>query len=235
MRPVYFLKLSVLIALACVSLTASAIGGDGVYFVQDFEDASQYPETRSDEAQSFIVEGQGEWIYCNAFQSTNSSYNENGSTMNLRMYKNGSYVVTPVLSNGVQKVTFYIGRASVKAYTSTDEGATWTEAAITTVGKTCTVVVNSNTVNRIKLANDSSKDADIDNITVYAMTYETPVVLQTGDATDITTSSATLSGSITKQEAEITEVGFVWSTINREPTLSDNVVPANLQAVFNAQ
>ena len=229
MKPIYLLKLSVLIALACVSLTASAIGGDGAYFVQDFEDASQYPETRSDEAQSFIVEGQGEWIYCNAFQSTNSSYNENGSTMNLRMYKNGSYVVTPVLSNGVQKVTFYIGRASVKAYTSTDEGATWTEAAITTVGKTCTVVVNSNAVNRIKLANDSSKDADIDNITVYAMSYEQPVRVVTGEAVSITTSSATLQGRIEETSGEqLTQVCFVWSIASREPTVSDNIAEAHV-------
>lgn len=214
-----------------------AIGGDGVYFVQDFEDATQYPETKNGTEQAFVVEGQGEWLYLNAFQSTNTSYNENGSTMNLRMPKSGSYVVTPVLSNGVHKVTFYIGRASVKAYTSTDEGQTWTEATVTTSGKTCTVMVESNTVNRIKLANDASKDADIDNITVYAQSYDQPVTLVTGDATDITTSSATLSASVTKTSGkELHEVGFVWSTTSKEPALQDNVAPAVLQAsMFHVQ
>ena len=216
--------------LLCVGLPlrAMAIGGDGLYFTQDFEDTTQYPDTKVTEEQTFNVEGQGEWIYYGAFQSTNSSYNENGSTMNLRMPKSGSYVVTPVLSSGVSKVTFYIGRASVKAYTSTDGGTTWTEATITTVGKTCTVMVESDAVNRIKLQNDASKDADIDNISVYAQTYDTPVELFTGEAADITTTSATLSASVTKQEADIQEVGFVWSTISREPTLSDNVAQATM-------
>lgn len=216
---------SLLLTLLCLPLQALAIGGDGIYFVQDFEDATQYPDTKLAEEQVFNVEGQGEWIYYNSFQSTNTSYNENGSTMNLRMPKSGSYVVTPVLSNGVSKVKFYIGRASVKAYTSTDGGQTWTEAAITTVGKTCTVEVNSDAVNRIKLANDASKDADIDNIAVYAQNYERPVIVSTSDATDITQTTATVSGVITKEDDYITEVGFVWSTVNREPTLSDNVAP----------
>ena len=120
--------LMTLVAFAFIPLQGHAISGDGAYFTQDFEDPTQYPETKLAEEQTFNVEGQGEWIYYNSFQSTNTSYNENGSTMNLRLPKSGSYVVTPVLTNGVRKVTFYIGRASVKAYTSTDGGATWAEA-----------------------------------------------------------------------------------------------------------
>ncbi len=218
-----------LVALAFLPMKSHAIGGDGAYFTQDFEDPAQYPETKNGEAQTFTVEGQGDWIYYNAFQSTNTSYNENGSKFNLRMPKSGSYVVTPLLTNGVAKVTFYIGRASVKAYTSTDGGATWTEAAITTVGKTCTVTVGSDAVNRVKLQNDASKDADIDNITVYAQTFAQPVKLTTGEATNITTTSATLNGSIDETGGEtITEAGFVWSTTNKEPTMADNVVPATI-------
>ena len=224
------------VALAFMPLQGYAIGGDGVYFTQDFEDATQYPETKLDQEQSFVVEGQGEWIYYNSFQSTNTSYNENGSTMNLRLPKSGSYVVTPVLTNGVSKVTFYIGRASVKAYTSTDEGQTWTEAAITTSGKTCTVTVESDAVNRVKLANDASKDADIDNITVYAQTYERLVEVSTGDATDITETSATVSGLIVKEESAIKELGFVWSNVNKEPTLKDNVAScASITLNFSAE
>ena len=203
-----------------------AIGGDGLYFLQDFEDQSTFPETKPETETAFNVEGQGEWLYNGSFQSTNASYNVNGSTMNLRMPKNGSYVITPVLSSGVSKVTFFIGRASVKVYTSTDAGANWTLAETTTSGKTVTAAINSDAVNRIKIANDASKDADIDNIAVYAQTYDTPVTLTTGDASDITKESATLSGTITKGESEVTEVGFVWSQTNKEPTLSDNVVTA---------
>ena len=219
-----------LLALVFMPLQGYAIGGDGLYFTQDFEDATQYPETKLAEEQTYNVEGQGEWIYYNSFQSTNSSYNENGSTMNLRLPKNGSYVVMPVLTNGVSRVTFYIGRASVKAYTSADGGQTWTEAAITTAGKTCTVTVGSLSVNRVKLANDTSKDADIDNITVYAQEYDQPVRVSTGDATDITTSSASVSGIITENSGEdIHGAGFVWSIVNKQPTRSDNDVIAEME------
>ena len=230
MKTNYLHRLATLIAVAALSLTASAIGGDGLYFLQDFENAADYPDTQNSQEQAFMVVGQGEWLYCNAFQSTNSSYNENGSTMNLRMYKNGSYVVTPVLTNGVSKVTFYIGRASVTAYTSTDGGATWAEAAISTIGKTCTVEVHSDAVNRIKLANDASKDADIDNIAVYAQTFDQPVRVVTGEAIAITTSTATLQGRIEETGGEqLTQAGFVWSIANREPTVSDNIVEATVE------
>ena len=235
MKMTHFFFRVLFAAFICLPLQTWAIGGDGLYFVQDFEDVSQYPETKLAEEQTFTVEGQGEWIYYNSFQSTNTSYNENGSTMNLRMPKSGSYVITPVLTNGVSKVTFYIGRASVKAYTSADGGQTWTETSVSTVGKTCTINVNSVEVNRIKLANDASKDADIDNIAVYAQTYNTPVVVATGDATGITETTATVSGRITKEEENITEVGFVWSLSNKEPTLSDNVVRcASITIYFTA-
>ena len=232
-RHCYFLFAQLLLMLVSLPLQGFAIGGDGAYFTQDFEDPTQYPETKLAEEQAFTVEGQGEWIYYNAFQSTNASYNENGSTKNLRMPKSGSYVITPVLTNGVSRVTFYIGRASVKAYTSTDGGQTWAETTITTVGKTCTVEVGSLSVNRVKLANDTSKDADIDNITVYAEEYDQPVRVTTGDATDITTSSATVSGTITENSGEdILGAGFVWSIVNKQPTRSDNDVIAKMEEVY---
>ena len=211
--------------LTANTLSKRVIAGDGAYFVQTFEDLTQYPETQSTTEQAFTVEGQGEWRYMNAFQATNSSYIPDGSEHNLRMPKSGSYVVTPVLTNGVDKVTFDIGRASVKVYTSTDEGATWTEVTTTTVGKKVTATVASSSVNRIKVANDTSKDADIDNLTVYALNYETPVKLATHDATDITTSSALLQGElIATGSEEVYERGFVWSTINKEPTISDGIL-----------
>ena len=215
-------------------LSTWAIGGDGLYFLQDFEDQSTFPETKPETETAFNVAGQGEWLFMGSYQSTNASYTYGGAGMNLRLPKNGSYVITPVLSNGVSKVTFYIGRATVKVYTSTDGGATWTAAETATSGKVVTATINSDAVNRIKVTNEASKDADIDNLAVYAQTFDTPVTVSTGDAADITKVSANVSGTITKQDQTVTEVGFVWSNTNKEPTLSDNVVVATT-ANFSAQ
>ncbi|MBO4659934.1 MAG: hypothetical protein J5610_00560, partial [Prevotella sp.] len=212
-----------LLVLCCGVAAAWNIGGDGLYVLQDFEDKSTFPETKPETEVAFNVEGQGEWLFMGSYQSTNSNYTYGGTGMNLRLPKNGSYVITPVLTNGVRKVTFYLGRNAVKVYTSTDEGTTWTAVETSTSGKIVTATINSNDVNRIKIANESSKDSDIDNLAIYAQTFETPVTIQTGDATDITKTTATLHATIVKEEQVITEVGFVWSTTNKEPTLNDNV------------
>ena len=212
-----------LLVLCCGVAAAWNIGGDGLYVLQDFEDQSTFPETKPETEVAFNVEGQGEWLFMGSYQSTNSNYTYGGTGMNLRLPKNGSYVTTPVLTNGVSKVTFYLGRNAVKVYTSTDEGNTWTAVETSTSGKIVTATINSNDVNRIKIANESSKDSDIDNLAIYAQTFETPVTIQTGDATDITKTTATLHATIVKEEQAITEVGFVWSNTNKEPTLNDNV------------
>lgn len=225
-----------LVTVCCFCVMQSlAIGGDGAYFVQDFEDQTTFPETKPTTEVAFNVQGQGEWLYLNSFVSTNSNY-VNSGTQNLRLPKNGSYVITPVLSNGVSKVTFYIGRASVKVYTSTDEGTTWSAVETTTSGKIVTATINSETVNRIKVANEASKDADIDDLAVYAQNYDMAVTVSTGDATNITETTATLNGVVTKEEESITEVGFVWSTTNKEPTISDNVAScASITQHFSAE
>ena len=220
--------LLLLLLSAGTCLSARAIGGDGAYFVQTFEELTQYPESKTGSVEAYQVEGQGEWLYLNAFQATNASYIPDGSAHNLRLPKSGSYVVTPVLGNGVARVTFDIGRASVVVYTSADGGATWSEAAQTINGKKVTVDVGSTAVNRIKVANDTSKDADIDNLAVYAQTFDTPVTLSTGEASDITTSSATVAGSLlTTGNETVTEVGIVWSTTNKVPDIDDNSVAAD--------
>ena len=219
-------KALMLLGMLCCCAVTRAIGGDGNYFVQTFEDLTTYPETKPDAETAFDVEGQGQWLYLGAFQATNASYIPDGSEHGLRLVKKGSYVITPVVGSGISRVTFDIGRATVKVYTSDDGGTTWTEATQTVNGKKVTVTVNSTAANRIKIANDTSKDADIDNLALFAQTYDTPVTVATGDAADVTTSGATLSGSVTKQEETITEVGFVWSYISKEPTVDDNVAPA---------
>ena len=220
-----------LMLLCCSMVSTWAIGGDGLYFLQDFEDQSTFPDDIQGKGTNtqlaFNVTGQGEWLYYNSFSANNASYTYGGTGLNLRMPKSASAsVITPILTNGVSKVTFYLGRNAVKVYTSADGGNTWVAAETTTSGKTVTATVNSETVNRIKIVNESSKDSDIDNLAVYAQTYDTPVTVATGDAADITETTVTLSGSITKKEQDVTEVGFVWSATNKEPSLSDNVAKA---------
>lgn len=223
------LRVPMLLIAMAIGGTSSlwAIGGDGAYFINTFENLEDYPSSSSSTETAFNVEGQGEWLYLNSFSASNASYIPDGSAHDLRMPKNGSYVITPILSNGVNKVTFDIGRASVKVYSSTDGGATWKEENQNTSGKAVTVNIGSDSVNRIKVANETSKDADIDNLAVYAQTYEMPVTLTTADATNITKEGATAGGSITKNGGEtITEVGIVWSATSKEPTVSDNKVAA---------
>lgn len=225
-----------LLGLLPSTLFSWGIGGDGAYFTNTFNEEGSCPETESSAEEAIIIEGQGEWLFKKAFKATNVNYIPDGSARNLRMAKSGSYVVTPTVDSGVSKVTFDLGRASVKVYTSTDGGATWTEAAQTAAGNKVSVNVNSAAVNRVKIANDASKDADIDNVTVYAQNFETPVAVLTGDASDITGEGATLSGSIVKNEGEtITELGFVWSTVSKEPSVADNkAVAAGTASPFTA-
>lgn len=226
-------KWLLLAIVAVLSLpTMAAIDGEGKYFTQDFEDQSTFPTSEQGKETNveleFAIDGQGTWIFYNSYSATNTSYTSGGTGMNLRMPKNGSYVISPVLENGVSKVTFYIGRASVKVFTSSDGGNTWASVETTTTGKIVTATINSETVNRIKITNDASKDADIDDLSIYAQTFDQPVKVSTGEAANITKTTATVSGSIVKAEQTISEVGFVWSSTNKEPTLADNSIVATV-------
>ena len=209
--------------------TQQTVDAEGRYFVQDFEDQSTYPGTEGKDANTeltYNVLG-GEWIYYNAYISTNASYNVNGSTANLRLPKNGTYVITPVLNSGVKKVMWNQMRKTCVAYTSTDGGKSWTTATISTDASDETlriVEVNSLNVNRIKIANEASGDADIDNLIAYAQAYGTPATVATGDAINITKNTAEVSGQIIDAgDQEITEAGIVWS-LKADPTLADNIV-----------
>lgn len=198
----------------------------GNYFIQDFEDASTYPLQQSTEEQSFIIEGQGEWLYKGTYQSTNTSYNVNGSTANLRLPKNGGYyVITPVLKNGVGSVSFYLGRAIVTLWTSTDGGNTWQNiGTANSKGVVNTIQIESLEVNRIKISNEASKDADIDNLTVTAQSFGTLASVQTDSAFNITHNSAMVSGTILDAGSQaITDSGILWSTTNTNPSLSDRI------------
>ena len=78
-----------ILLMLCSALATWAVGGDGLYFLQDFEDQSTFPETKPETETAFNVDGQGEWLYMGSYQSTNSSYTYGGTGMNLRLPKNG--------------------------------------------------------------------------------------------------------------------------------------------------
>ena len=201
--------------------TMTTIDEDGYYFVNDFE--SNVPLTRTEEETAIYVEGQGEWLFLNAFVSTNSSYVKSG-TQNLRLYKNGSYVVTPVLDKGVKDVTFHVGRKGkgIDVYISTDAGKNWTK--VTTINNTgqATVTVDNSEANRVKIANDGSGDADIDDLAVSATAFGVEARVTTGNASNITKNTADLSGTLDDPgDQPVREMGVVWST-RANPTVGDS-------------
>ncbi|MBD5344839.1 MAG: hypothetical protein HDR90_07645 [Bacteroides sp.] len=200
------------------------------YFTQTFENRTEYPSSKDDAASevSFNVAGQGTWLYLNAYRNTNDSYIPDGSSASLRMLKNGSYVVTPVLSQGVVSVKFDEGRTGKKLtiYTSTDEGATWTAARNIESDTNNEVMLYDQAVNRVKIANESTSDADIDNVTVTAYPAGTPATVNTSDVISFTASTALVAGQVTDTgDRPVTETGICWSA-EGTPTVSSNVVKA---------
>lgn len=198
------------------------------YFTQTFENKNQYPSSKDEAASevAYEVAGQGQWLYCNAYRNTNDSYIADGSTASLRMLKNGSYVVTPVLAQGVVAVKFDEGRTGKKLtlYTSTDEGATWTAARNIVSDTSNEIMIYDQAVNRVKLANESTSDADVDNITVTAYPAGTPATVVTKDASAITASSAVAGGSVTDSgDRDVTAVGVCWSTEGTPAVTSNSV------------
>ena len=208
--------------MVCTALwAANQVDENGYYFINDFE--SNIPDSSPAEETAIYVEGQGEWLFLKAFVSTNSSYVRSGK-QNLRLYKNGSYVVTPVLDKGVKDVTFNVGRKGkgIDVYVSEDAGKTW--AKLTTINSTgvATVSVNSTTANRVKIANDGSGDADIDDLGVTATAFGIEATVVTGEAVHITKNSADLAGTLTDPgDQPVTEMGVVWAT-RSNPTVGDD-------------
>ncbi|MDE6019284.1 MAG: right-handed parallel beta-helix repeat-containing protein [Muribaculaceae bacterium] len=200
------------------------------YFTQNFENKNEYPASKdaASSETSFDVAGQGQWVYYNAYRGTNESYISDGSGASLRMLKNGSYVVTPVLSQGVVSVRFNEGRTQKKLnlYTSSDEGVTWTLAKNIVTDTDNSVFLYDRDINRIKIANESSSDADIDNLTVTAYPEGTPATVNTTDPVSISSSSATVGGSITSQgDRPVISAGICW-TSNGTPSVAANTVAA---------
>lgn len=212
-----------------VPFTTRAADAPIAYWTQAFNDNSQMPTTQPTSPVTINVPGQGNWIYYNAYRSTNALYITDGSVSALRILKSGAYVTTPVLDDGVSSLSFYEGRGgrTLTVYTSSNSGATWSllQDVQTVRGQEIVVNINSGTVNRLKIGNNSGGDADIDNITVRVFPSGTVPSLTTTAATNIGKNTANTGGEVTAAGTKpVEERGVVWSTITT-PILADNKVP----------
>lgn len=198
-----------------------AVDENGNYFVNSFE--SDVPEKSTESETAINVEGQGEWLFLKAFVSTNSSYVHTGK-QNLRLYKNGSYVVTPVLDKGVKEINFYVGRKGkgIDVYVSTDAGKTWTKKETVSSTGDVSIAVNSAETNRVKIANDGSGDADIDDLAISATAFGIEARVSTGEASNITKNTADLAGRLLDPgDQPLREMGVVLGT-RVLPTVGDS-------------
>lgn len=202
------------------------------YFVQTFEDATTYPGSKEEAAteKAYNVPGQGEWRYLNAYKSTNEAYITDGSTRALRMLKGISHVISPVVSQGVVKLSFNEGRTGKKlvVYTSVDGGSTWTRFKEVVTDELNVLSIDDKNVNRVKIANEGTGgDVDVDNICLTAFPVGTPGTAVTGDVSNITSSSADVKGSVTDAgDKEPIEWGVCWS-LSDAPSINDNKVKAS--------
>lgn len=196
------------------------------YWLQDFNNQTHMPSSNPSSPVEITVPGQGVWIYKGAFRATNASYIQDGSPSNLRIAKNDSYVITPILEEGVTDVSFYEGRGDRELiiYASTDGGAQWSIVqTIKTVKKDANVVVvNNPAVNRIKIANEGGSDADIDNLSVTVFPSGVPPTVVTSEVSNIDKNTAIAGGEVTAAGTkDIVERGVCWS-MESTPLLADN-------------
>ena len=211
-----------------ISFTTRPADPPVLYFLQDFNESSHMPSSEPTTPVSINVPGQGTWIFLGSNKSTNALYIQDGSPSNLRLKKNGAYVITPVLNDGVTYVSFYEGRGDreLTIYTSVNEGENWTKLEALKTKKVVPniVYINSAEVNRIKIANESGGDADIDNLSVTV--YPTGAVpgVTTADVTNVGKNSAQAGGEVTAAGSkEVIERGVCWTTEGL-PILADNAV-----------
>ena len=224
-------------AIASILLMALPSMAQTPYFIQTFEDTIPSKEDVTTPLH-FQIEGQGEWVFYNCFKGTNTNYIKDGSNGDLRMVKSGlngpgdSYVITPVFDRGVKKITFDEGRTKkyIDVSVSKDGGQTWT--SIHQFNKDTqehnTVEVNDIEVNRVRLSNYNTKnDCDVDNLAIYPEATGTPATVVTGEASDVTKTTARLSGEVTDTgDQEILHYGICWN-YEGAPVYTDNPTQAN--------
>jgi len=104
--------------------------------------------------------------------------NGNATTTTTYSLTEAPYVITPVFSQGISKITFNeilrssIGVNSIFVYTSTDGGTTWSTTGISNQAKSSlfelmTININSSSVNRLKITKPAGVTMNIDNLTIY--------------------------------------------------------------------
>jgi hypothetical protein len=211
-----------------VSFTTRPADPPLLYFLQDFNNSNHLPSSEPTTPESIEVPGQGTWIFQGASKSTNSSYIQDGSPSNLRIRKNGAYVITPTLDDGVTYVSFYEGRGDreLTIYKSTDNGENWIRLEVVKTKKVLPniVYVNSAEVNRIKITNESGNDADIDNLSVSIYPTGTLPAVITSNVTNIGKNHALAGGEVTANGSKsVVERGICWNTEGL-PILADNIV-----------
>jgi pectate lyase len=211
-----------------VPFTTRAADAPVSYWTQPFNDDTQFPTSQPTSPVTINVSGQGDWIYMNAYRSTNPLYITDGSVSALRLIKAGGSVTTPLLEDGVTSFSFYEGRGgrTLTVYTSANGGSSWTlhQDVETVRGDQIILNINSGGVNRVKIANNSGGDADIDNITITVFPSGTVPTLSTAAVTNIGKNTATTGGEVTAAGSKtVVERGIVWHT-KTAPILADHKV-----------
>jgi hypothetical protein len=159
------------------------------YFTEGF-DSTYFPSgSTSTQAPTDVIAINGTWTLYWSFRTNSSSGSPIGAS-DLRIVKTATvttggfcYVVTPTLNSGVGKISFYEGRGNrlLTVDKSTDNGQTWVYVdTIRTVAKVQNPLnVNDAKANRIRISNQSTSDADIDEFTIYK--YTTNAVKNIGE------------------------------------------------------
>lgn len=234
-------KIMKILCLFCILLFTKSISAQDVtdemllYFTQPFNDNSQIPAEKPVTEKSIYVKSQGTWKYYYAYKSTNEKYIPDGSKSALRLLKNGSYVITPVINGNAAKLTFTEGRGNrnLEIYTSGNGGSSWTLYKELTTAKTenISITIKDSLVNRFKIANNSGSDADIDNLSVYIYTSGTKPAVSTLSVDSITKNTAIIHCKITnKGSNEIIKQGICWN-YSTAPTTNDNNIQASVTGI----
>lgn len=198
------------------------------YWTQPFDNTDYFPSSAPLTPLTINVPNQGDWIYFNAYKDASSLYITDGSPYAIRILKNGGYMTTPLLADGVTEVRFSEGRGGrdLTIFTSTNDGVTWTllQTVTTIRGEFVVVPIKNGAVNRIKIANNSGGDTDVDNVSVSVFPSGILPTLTTTAVTNILKNSATSGGDITDAGSKtLVERGLCWSTITT-PIVADNKI-----------
>lgn len=188
------------------------------YFTQGFTDRATFPQSKEECTQEVDLGG---WLYLNAYKDGGEQYIGDGSMYSLRVLKNGGYVCTPVVSQGVVELSFDEGRKGkkVQVYTSKDGGTTWTLLSEFATAAENVLKINDRDVNRVKIMTTGSGDVNVDNIRLTAFPAGTAATVATGSATATGNTRASVCGTVTDGgDRALLGAGVVWS-VGSDPTV----------------